>query len=220
MINKLKICVVFNSGACGDFLTQLLMILYQQSDKLIVDSNGAVTNTVSEKFKEACKLFYENNFNSKYFDEVDDIVVGNTHYCYQELLDVFPDCDFYYIDDSKFVDITTAYYIKKRIMLSGSMIDYLQQNKNLRHVRLRDKNLSDIQIRKIMERDWKRHLEGWKGLNITAIPLDCIVDKIKCRQIVKTIVKSLFNEEIFNKIFDTWAEKNLDLINCVLGKNV
>jgi hypothetical protein len=220
MINKLKICVVFNSGACGDFLTQMLMQLEQQSDKLIVDSNGAVTNTTSEKFKEACKLFYENNFDPKYFNEVSDIVVGNTHYCYQELLNVFPDCDFYYIDDSKFVDITTAFYIKKRIMLSGSMIDYLQQNINFRHVQLTDKNLSDTQIQKIMKRDWKRHLEGWKGLNITAIPLDCIVDKIKCRQIVKTIIKSLFNEEIFNKIFDTWAEKNSDLINCVLGKNV
>ena len=79
MINKLKICVIFNSGACGDFLTQMLVQLEQQSDKLTVDSNGAVTNTTSEKFKEACELFYENNFDPKYFNEVSDIAVSYTH---------------------------------------------------------------------------------------------------------------------------------------------
>jgi hypothetical protein len=97
-----KICIVFNGGAAGDFLTGLLhQQIVDSHYRLIVDDNGKVINEVSSVFKDNCKQFYYQDYVDGIFQENFFSDVVNTHYCSTELLRLFPECQFYYIDDTK-----------------------------------------------------------------------------------------------------------------------
>ena len=58
-----KICIVFNSGAAGDFFASLLhQQIYNQEYQIEIDGTGKVANQISSAFKDACKMFYESKF--------------------------------------------------------------------------------------------------------------------------------------------------------------
>lgn len=217
MLDNLKICIVFNSGACGDFLAQLIYSQFNNND-ITIEDTGAATNFLSEDFKTACQLYYENNFDETYFNSVDkDIIIGNTHYCYKQLIDLFPKCQFYYIDDSNHIDTTIKYYTKKR--LSNDPLGYIEIKSPLRNTNLKDKNIPRDLILQIMTSEWKSQLLSWENLGMKSVPLEHVVDKTYCRLFIKSIVKSIYNEDVFNTMFDKWADKNIELIQLVLTKN-
>lgn len=211
-----KICIAFNSGAAGDFFTVLLHQQYDEAYVPNISDIGCVGQEDAKTlpghpFKAACQDFYDSNFDAQVFDGITDGPVVNTHYCYPEVMNLFPDCEFYYIDDGEYLDVTTNFYIKKRLA-GETLLPWLARGILRRANINRMLPLSDEQVRKFMIRDWGRNLELWKSLGITRIDFSDIIDKEKCRKLVKSIVKLNFNEDVFNRMYDFWASKNTELI--------
>lgn len=205
-----KICIVFNSGSAGDFLVNLLSGLSNVS----INKNGAVNNTYNaELFKKACELFYKNNWDPAAFNIVDEVSIVNTHYYYPQLKKLFPDCKFYYIDDGDYVNTTIELYINKRISAnSESLLDWLHNTNSFPQIK-KIKNISDSQLKQIMINDWTKNLTLWKKSNLIKIGFDEIIDKNKCRNLIKSIVKYNLDEDLFSKIYDEWFDKNKNMIN-------
>lgn len=215
-----KICIVFNSGSGGDFFTAL--VASQLVDKEIrpnIDNNGMFLNPPGEPFKKACERFFLEKFKTNPFTNIDIGPVVNTHHCYQQVVDLFPECKFYYIDNSEYIPLTIEVYIKKRIIPSGeTLTEWLHKNNSFPDIK-KINNLTDNQIRKVMINDWTKCLNGWKNLNLIPIKLAEILDKEKCRNIIEYIVQSSGNSQKFDQIYDSWASKNSDLITGIKYKS-
>lgn len=212
-----KICIAFNGGAAGDFLTLLLAQQLEYQSTIEVDKNGMVLNPPGQNFKKACQKFFIEKFNVNTFNNIKFDTVVNTHYCYREIIDLFPDCKFYYIDDSKYFSITTNTYIKKRLdPINKTLLDWLHETNSFSQIK-KIRNLTNDQLQKIMINDWNKCLQGWKKLGLTPINLADILNKEKCCNIVTSIVQSTVDKEKFNQTYDRWATKNTELITQVLN---
>jgi len=215
-----KICIVFNSGAGGDFFTSLIS---RQLDKIsmtpMVDNNGMVLNPPAQAFKKVCERFFLDKFTINHFKDFDIPPVVNTHHCYQEIVDLFPTCQFYYIDDRKHLSLTVDTYIKKRLIpVNETLTEWLHRTNPFPDIK-KIRNLSDEQIRTVMINDWNKCLREWKKLNLTPIDLADIIDKEKCRNLVESIVQLTINVQEFNQIYDEWASKNSELISGIKYKS-
>jgi hypothetical protein len=212
-----EICIVFNSGAAGDFLASLLHQQIYNQHQIELDNQGKVANQISTNFKDACKLFYETNFDTSVFDNLTlTSTVCNTHYCHSELLNMFPECKFYYIDDFEHLSTTTDAFIKKRVFeIYGTLHDFF-----LKHLRYSVpenlyKNITDDDtIKKIMIIHGKKNIQSWKKLRLKRINFTDILNKEQCKAVLKDILTQQFefNEDIFNKSHDSWTKQNLDII--------
>jgi hypothetical protein len=207
-----KICIAFNSGAAGDFFTSLVS---SQFDNIItpnIDDNGTFLNPPGEQFKKACEKFFLDKFKINHFKNIIIPSVVNTHHCYQEIINLFPNCRFYYIDDSEYVFLTVDIYIKKRLNpVNETLLEWLHRNNPFPEIK-KIRNLTDNQIRTVMINDWNKCLKGWKQLND-------ILDKEKCCNLVESILQSTINEQEFNQIYDEWAGKNSELITGIKYKS-
>jgi hypothetical protein len=204
-----KICIVFNSGSAGDFLINLLV---QSTDTRINDSGSVDNIHNAELFKHACEFFYKNNWDTTFFYKIGTVDIVNTHYYYPQLKELFPECKFYYIDDYEYVDITVDLYIKKRIYSeSKTLLDWLHETNSFPQVK-KIKDISDEHLKKIMINDWLKNLDLWKNFNLSRIGFDEILDKNKCRNLIKSIVKYNLNEDIFSGTYDRWYDKNKSTI--------
>jgi hypothetical protein len=205
-----KICIVFNGGAGGDLLVRLLTAqLVRLDNKEFVNSQGAVTNLpAADAFKDACEQFYLSNWNSEIFNKIPSTDIVNTHYAYPQLLALFPKCKFYYIDDSDQFELSTELYIKKRVLPHFStLLNYLHKTNPFSQVK-KIVNISDDQIKKIMINDWKKNIKQWNSLGISKIKFNVILDKEKCRNLIKNMLQCTINDESFSKIYDEWNIKN------------
>ena len=167
MSNNPKICIAFTGGSAGDFFTQL--IYNQLLDKSItpmVDNNGMCLKHPGEKFKKACEAFFLEKFKTNYFTTIDIEPVVNTHHCYQEIIDLFPDCCFYYIDSSQYIPLTVDVFIKKRLdPFNQTLLEWLHEtNPFLKNKKMLD--MTDNQIRTVMINDYNKCLKEWKKLNL------------------------------------------------------
>jgi hypothetical protein len=221
-MNKIspEICIVFNSGAAGDFLASLLhQQIYNNQHQIEIDSQGKVTNQISSDFKDTCKLFYETNFDKSVFDNLTlTSTVCNTHYCHSELLNMFPECKFYYIDDFDHLAITTNAFIKKRaIEIYGTLQNYFL--KHLRHTVPGDssdkRQPNDDTIKKIIVIIGKKNIQSWERLGLQKINFSDILVKERCKTVLKEILTHdvKFNEDVFNNSHDSWIEQNFNIIN-------
>jgi len=205
-----EICIAFNGGAAGDFL----VVLLSQTNKVDIDNNGMVLTHPSANFKTACKNFYLTKFKNFEYSNFNNIV--NTHYCYKETVDLFPECKFYYIDDGNYLDVTTEIFIDKRITPSNeTLFNFLLRTHSFKDIK-KIKPLTDEHVKIIMRNDWQKCLNGWKALNLNRIDIKDIVDKKKCRSLVESMLQSNINQEQFNATYDTWASKNTKLISKIL----
>jgi hypothetical protein len=149
--------------------------------------------------------------------DLDPIV--NTHYCYQELIDLFPNCKFYYIDDSDYIDITVEVYIKKRVLPSYSnLLDWAHVHHNFLQIN-KIKNLTDDQIKTIIKNDWKKNLKTWKMLNIKSINLKDIINNTTCCKIVEDVLQSSIDTDKLTRTHSAWISKNSELITGIKYKS-
>ncbi len=212
MLPDIKICIVFNGGAAGDFLTSLI---YQQlvnsNHFLTVDHNGTNTNQVSHDFKNCCSEFYRTNFDPVVFSSLDPTIkVVNTHFCHNELLELFPNCNFYYIDDSDYERIVVDNFIKKRIDGKLKLSSWFESEFKSTKIPVNIKKkiqLSDEQIKSLMISDYKKNATLWKSLGLTKLNYGDIIDVNKCRDMLKSIVRENFNEDVFLTSYEQWANK-------------
>ena len=209
-----QICIVFNGGAAGDFFASLLSQQILACDNLLeLDSNGAVVEPVGQTFKMSAKKFYETGFSPACFFGIKNEPIVSTHYCYQQLLDLFPKCQFYYIDDSSYIDITVEVYIKKRV---PSLRDWLQHRLKSTDNKL-NKKLTHEQIKDIMKNDWSKQSDHWNKLDIQPISLYDIINQKHCL----SLIESMLNIDIdVNKFFSThnkWTNNNQDFVYKVLN---
>lgn len=217
-----KICIVFNSGAAGDFLASIIAAQYNEdtSFQLDIDSNGMCCQPPGNAFKQACKEFYKKSFDSQVFANIQDEPIVNTHYCFQQLIDLFPNCKFYYIDDTDHVQTTVDTYIQKRITNVESLIDWLHRTNTFEQIGKISK-ITDDQIKQVMYNDWHKCLHTWKKLNISRIDIRDIVDETRCCELVKSIVKLKFNQLLFSEMYNVWETGNRELITKILWqKNI
>ena len=212
-----KICIVFNGGAAGDFFATL--VSQQISDhKEIINDDGTVVNPVGHSFKMTCQEFYKQKFDTGVFSQCELAPVVNTHYCYQELIDLFPNCDFYYIDDSDYIDITVESYIKKRVLPAyDNLLDWAHSVHNFLQL-TKINNLTDDQIKIIMKNDWRKNLNTWKALNIKSINLKDIINVKTCCKIVEYMLQSTIDIDKLNQTHSAWVSKNSQLINDIKYK--
>jgi len=208
-----KICIAFNSGAAGDFLVSLLTGQIDDSYKMIIDENGMVINNSGRYFKLACEQFFRGDKQSFNNIRIDPVV--NTHYCYREIIDLFPECKFYFIDDSEYVDITTEAYIDKRLApVQKTLTEWLHRTNSFKDIN-KIKNLTDSQIKIVMKNDWKKCLRDWKELNLIRINFADIINREKCCKLVENILQSTVDVDKFNLIYNAWAHKNTKLITAI-----
>ena len=216
-----KICIVFNAGAIGDFLVSLIHQQYTGCSHDLQIPHGAVIGAPGHSFKMACLRFYENNFSLDEFDRVGDAPVVNTHHCYPEILNLFPDCKFYYIDDTKYVHITVDRYISKRLMVQNISLTEWVNCSRLKKIKTnRTLNLSDDKIKQIMYQDWIRNCRAWANMGLEKIEFSDILDFKKCSKLVETVIQSSINADTFSNTYTTWARKNADVLNAVNKDNV
>lgn len=208
-----KICVVFNSGASGDFFASLVhQQMVAEDCSFELERSGAVKNSPGQGFKLACQKFFESGFDPDCFTGLPEEPVVNSHYCHQELLRLFPKCKFYYIDDRKFVDSTTKAFINKRLSLQG-----ITALENINRGRLRQVgakkmvHLDNDAILKAMRRDWITNCLQWESLGLHRINLSDIFEQESCRNVVKSIVELTFKDEVFTKTYIHWEARNLEL---------
>ena len=208
-----KICIIFNSGAAGDFFVWLLSQQVKQLDKKIeLESTGAVMHPPGQYFKTASQAFYETNFDISAFDGILDEPIVSTHYYYPELLELFPNCQFYFIDDSEYINVTVEMYIKKRI---SNLTEWLYDRPKFTEVK-KIQNISDEHIKIIMKNEWKKQLTLWKSFNLQSINLYNILHKHNCLDTIKTILDVEIDSTKFSDSYDKWASNNEDFINKVL----
>lgn len=213
------ICIVFNSGAFGDFLARLIYEQINHSeDRIIIDENGTAKNPPGDNFKKACMNYYNNNYNVKFFSETWDNVV-NTHHCNAEIIKLFPHCKFYYIDDTNFLEVVIDAYIKKRVNGIYANLDEWRKEYGNIHLKSSLRNITDSQIKKIMMIDWRRNTVGWKSLNLEPIKIIDIVEKDRCYKILSKILDNRINELIFSQTFDSWKDKNTQIIDRLMSLN-
>lgn len=212
-----RICIVFNAGAFGDFLTRLVYEQVNHSeDRIIIDENGTARNPPGHSFKKACMNYYNNNYNVDFFMETWDNVV-NTHHCNDEIIKLFPHCKFYYIDDTNFLEVVIDAYIKKRVSgVYTNLNDWRKEYGNI-HLTKSSRNMTDSQIKKLMMIDWQRNTIGWKSLNLEPIKITDIVEKDKCHKILSNILGDKINELIFSQSFDLWKNKNIQIIDRLMN---
>jgi len=215
---KPKICIVFNGGACGDFLTFLIL---QQRYKLptesrIIDDNGALEQgieSISKRYFHS--LFFNNSFEENISSYEYD--TGNSHFCNNEIINRFPKCKFYYIDDSLFCEVTTAAFVKKRINQDySSIIEWLKCNSgNPKFAKIKYPNEETALL--AIQKSRLHALNEWKKLGINRIDIVDIFDKNKCKTLVNNISQVEFDNTLFESTYDCWASKNKWLID--LTKN-
>jgi hypothetical protein len=216
MINP-KICIVFNSGAAGDFFVWLLSQQVKQLDKTLeLESTGAVMHALGESFKTAAEKFYTTNFDISVFDDILDEPIVSTHYCYLELLELFPNCQFYFIDDTDYINVTIEMYIKKRV---PNLKEWLHERPKVPDIK-KIQHISDNHIKTIMKNDWQKHLALWKTLNIQSINLYDILHKDNCLLTIKSLLNANVNIEKFSDSHNSWAMNNKDFINKVLNERL
>ena len=210
VINQMKtnpqICVAFNAGSGGDFLVSLLA----QND-IKIDNQGMVLNPPGDSFKKACAHFFLSKFKAKSFSNIKIDPIVNTHHCYQEIINLFPDCEFYFIDAGNYIKTTAEVYIDKQLT-NEKLLDWLHKNNPFDQIK-KIKNITDDQIKTIMYNDWQKSLNGWRALRLKRIDLVEIVDREKCRSLVKSMLKSDIDLVQFNLSHDEWTSKNKKLIN-------
>jgi hypothetical protein len=211
-----KICIVFNSGAAGDFLVWLLsQQLVELKEKIELEPSGAVVGP-GQYFKAAAQEYYETNFNSGVFDSILDEPIVSTHYYYPELLELFPNCEFYFIDDSEYIDITIEMYIKKRIT---NLKTWLHERPKFLDIK-KIQRITDDHIKIIMKNDWRKQLTLWKSFDLQPINLHDILHKDNCLKTIKTILSVDINESKFSHSYEEWSKNNKDFINKVLNERL
>jgi len=200
------ICVAFNSGSGGDFLVSVLT-----QNAIKIDNQGMVLNPPGNAFKKACEHFFLSKFKAESFSNIEIDPIVNTHHCYQEIIDLFPDCEFYFIDDGNYIKTTVEVYIDKRLT-NETLLDWLHRTNSFDQIK-KIKNVTDDQIKTIMYNDWRKCLNGWQSLGLKRIDLVEIVDREKCRNLVESMLQSDINLEQFKSVHDLWTSKNKKLIN-------
>ena len=201
-----QICIAFNSGSGGDFLVSLLA---QKAIK--IDNQGMVLNPPGNSFKKACEHFFLSKFKAESFSNIKIDPIVNTHHCYREITDLFPDCEFYFIDDGDYIKTAVEVYINKRLS-NKTLLDWLHTTNPFDQIK-KIKNITDDQIKTIMYNDWQKCLNGWRALGLKRIDLVEIVDREKCRSLVKSILQADIDSVQFNLSHDAWTNKNKKLIN-------
>lgn len=212
MINP-KICIIFNGGAMGDFLTTLLLQqIRKEFDEIKINSKGAVVvlNSPIYDFRSACVEFLKSNMNPNMFHTCRDLEIVNSHLYVKEMSILFPDCKFYFIDDTEYQDFLCNVYIKKRALAQyPSLIEWFRSN----HFSFsKIKKISDKNIIHTLKYDHARNTKDWKSLGLYPIDVSDIPNKEKCRNLIRNMLQLQLNEELFSKTFDKWAEKNTYII--------
>ena len=213
-----EICIVFNSGAAGDFLVALLyQQLHDNNFQLSIDRSGKIENQITANFKKRCQDYYNFKFDASLFDQLNlNSIVCNTHYCHRELLNLFPDCKFYYIDDTEYLDVILDLYIEKRIHPYYDSLEtwFLTNpiNKFKKNIRL-----TENQVEKIMKLDWQKNTNSWKKLGIESISFGDILDRQLCENLLKYIINNRvkFNLDRFDYSHDLWTRHNKKIIKSI-----
>ena len=211
-----KIYIIFNGGECGDFFTFLIL---QQRYKLPTESRRILDEGALELERELItKKYFDFLYNN--YDFKEDISsyeydTGNAHYCNKEIIDRFPKCKFYYIDDSKHTQITANAFIKKRILNHNlNLVEWIKINTGNTKLRKIKHINEDIAIN-IIKKGKLKSIEEWKKLKINRIDFVDILNKEKCKDLVKTIAQVNFDDLLFDRTYDKWAYKNKELIEAV-----
>ena len=209
-----NICIVFNGGAVGDFFT---MLINEQINaiEIIVDNKGTVINCPGD-FKNTCEDFYHNE-DIKIFDNIKFKSVVNTHHCNEEIIKLFPDCKFYYIDDSVCHNVTIDAFILKRLNHKyKNLIEYFNEG----NTSIKDPSkimVSDEDVKKVMFKDWKRNIKGWQRLGIPKVNIQDIVNKEKCRHTIENIINCKIDYNKFSNTYNQYVSKNIDMIERING---
>lgn len=217
-----KICIVFNGGALGDFLLSLLYSQLNVELKFELNGNGSVKKTPGHAFKMACKNFYLSNFDKAVFDNCPDYEIVNSHYYFSDMSLLFPQCTFYYIDDSKYHTTTINAFIQKRALHHfKSLSNWFYLNNKFGHLNNKFKSLKENKkitndmIIRVMEKNWSKNTKNWEELGLKRINLLDIVVKENCRSLIENMLQLDINEESFSATFDNWALKNEIFINSI-----
>jgi len=220
-----KICIVFNGGAAGDFLTILIL---QQRYKLSIGSeyinnNGAVNlrhyNITKNIFN---SLYFNRCFKNltpidSYFEYIKFIDYSydtvNSHFCSKKIIDFFPSCKFYYIDDKAHCAATFTAFIKKRLDEDySSLIEWVKNNpSDVKFSKIKYPN--DEVVAKMLKKNMISSVNLWEDLKMSRIDINDIVDKSKCKILVKDIAQVEFDNTLFETTYDIWENKNKWFIN-------
>ena len=209
-----NICIVFNGGAVGDFFTMLINEQINNS-VISIDNRGMVTNC-SKDFKVSCEKYYKSN-DIQVFQNIAWSSVVNTHHCNETIIKLFPDCKFYYIDDSACHNVTIDAFIVKRINDKyKNLIDYFNQGETS----FKDPSkvtVSNEDVKRVMLKDWKRNILFWKQLGIQQVNIQHIVNKEKCRHTIENIINYKLDYDKFSNTYNQYASKNIDMIERING---
>lgn len=212
-MNNPIICIAFNAGAAGDFLTSLVhQQIVDNFYQLKIDDTGKVINQVASEFKDRCKLYYQQQFQTNLFENLTLPAVANTHFCSRKLIDIFPNTKFYYIDDSDYALMTFNHCIKKR--WDGHIQQYWKNN----YTSLVNKyiKLTDDQVKKVFESRWQKNVNKWQQLNLTKIKFEDILDIHSCKNIVQSMMATSIDSNLFTQSYITWTNKNSTLMEIKL----
>jgi len=216
MLPTPKICIVFNSGAAGDFLALMLTNQFLKTNTIQLEPTGAILKPPGHEFKMAATEFYKTKFNQQCFDGIKNEPIVNTHYCYSELINIFPECKFYYINDRDHVNATVEVYIQKRF--TNTTIKNYIQHKVTKPSTNKLNRLTDEQVLQIIKNDWNKNLDIWQKMALPEIKLPDMVKEDTCRQLLSDILQVEVNEEIFQLGFRTWEQGNQKLIKLILNE--
>lgn len=209
-----NICIVFNGGAVGDFFTMLISEQINATE-VVVDYKGTVINCPSG-FKYNCEDFYFNE-DKKIFDNAVLASVVNTHHCNEAILKLFPNCKFYFIDDSHCHNVTIDALIEKRLKDKyKNLIEYFNEG----NTSIKDPSkimVSNEDVKRVMFKDWKRNILFWKQLGIPKVNIQDIVNKEKCRHTIENIINCKVDYNKFSSTYDQYVSKNIDMIERING---
>ena len=212
-----KICIVFNGGASGDFFTMLINEQINNS-MISIDKIGMVTNCPGD-FKVICKKYYECH-DLQVFKNINWSSVVNTHHCNKDVIEMFPSCRFYFIDDSEYHHVTIEALIKKRLELKyDTLVEYFISENDIfkKHNKLKLIKLNEEDVKRLMIKDWKRNIKGWQRLGIPKVNIQDIVNKEKCRHTIENIINCKVDYNKFSSTHDQYVSKNIDMIERING---
>lgn len=207
MLHNPKICIIYNGGAMGDFVTSLL----NNANLKILDSGRVWNQEAPEEFKSRSAGFIRGYIDRAVLINYSYSYAVDSHYYNSELQEIFPDTKFYFIDENDYVSICVNRLIELRF--SKADIEDLVYQK---HPFLYNKKISLTvdQIKKLICRDHENNLKSWRSSGIGKITIQDIVTKDKLLSIIKDI--SDIDKEKFNSSYDIWFNKNQRFADTIL----
>jgi hypothetical protein len=201
--------ICFNSGSAGDMLVALCLSQLHNYSNFFLDTNGAI-NLERQYFKQITQQIYYKNLNQSDIEFSNVNPIENTHY----YLDFYTSIakQIYYIDYPDSYQIKILESVKKK-RHNDSWEDFLEFNKEFLPEFAKQKVTIDNMIDIFLAR-WNRNLSGWKN-NPHIIPVNFLdfFNATKIQAIVEKIIqRPLTDPNVFLTIWQSWLEKNQNLI--------